>query len=277
MLIYVVEQGIVGDSKLFQLIEKHPNIVVCLDEFSRAHEANRNAFFSAFDKDVQDKKTGERVKTNRVTFILTTNSGQDALLESSGVLKDPPLWNSRHNRSLPEVDSVIQSGLEEFRRDDPIFQDSAFRARIKEFFMFLPYSFEMRLEILNMTIAREMRTWGGCSSENGCFCYGCKKSSSACLCEDDWQQSSSSKVVFSHRAKLQMLSLLSHVAAKSKEYTNTRRLQTEVNKHKMIMLKLLAQCDLLEGDGLIIDHEKGQWCGKVGMFIFQLTLFCSKR
>jgi hypothetical protein len=261
-------QGIVGDAKLFELIEKTPNLVVLLDEFSRAHEANRNAFFSAFESHVADKKTGKQVKTDRVTFILTTNTGQRSLLESSGVLEDPPRWNYRHNRSLPEVESVIQSGLQEFRREDPMFTDMAFRSRIREFFLFLPYSFEMRLEILNMTIAREARIWGSCFPvNNGCYCYGCKRVGDDCKCEDGWKSKSSSKVVFSHRAKVELLTRLSRKATMDKEYPNTRVLKDEVNKQKMIMKDMMIHCDLLEGDGFIVDYERHIWRGKVGTFI----------
>jgi hypothetical protein len=255
-------QGIVGDAKLYDLIEKNPDIVVCLDEFSRAHEANRDAFFNAFDGEVQDKKSGKRIKTNRVTFILTTNTGQDALLSSSGVLEKPPRWNSPHNRSLPEVESVIQSGLEEFRRNDPIFKDSSFRARIKEFFMFLPYSFDMRLDILNLLIAKQTRVWGSCFFANGCHCYGCKQSSDKCQCEEKF----ASKVVFSRRAKLEMLNQLSREAAQKGEYPNTRQLIDGIDKYKTILITSMIDCDVLEGDGFIIDFTGGHWCGKVGMF-----------
>ena len=247
------------------LIEKNPNIVVCLDEFSRAHESNRNAFFSAFQSHVQDKKSGKVVKTDRVTFILTTNTGQEALLEHSGVLDDPPRWNSRHNRSLPEVDSVINSAMEQFRSEDPVFKDSAFRSRIRETFTFLPYSFDMRLEILNMTIARDVRTWGGCISlEYGCHCYGCKQAHDTCECEESMKKISTSMVVFSHRAKLQMLTQLSRQAAQQREYPNTRSMKVAVDQHKIIVMNFIERCDLLEGDGLIIDYERDQFQGKVG-------------
>jgi hypothetical protein len=268
----------VGEAKLVDLIEKNPNIVVCLDEFSRAHEANRHAFFSAFDGDVQDKKTGKRVKTNRATFILTTNTGEKALLESSGVLEQPSRWNSPHNKSLPEVESVIQSGMQEFNKYDPMFKDTALRARIRKFFLFLPYSFEMRLEILNMSIAREMPKFIGCQKAGACFCYGCKQmqNSDKCECEKDAQRYASPKVVFSHRAKLELLNKLSRDAAKDKIYPNTRNLLDEIETHRGTILKYLPTCELLDGDGFIIDYERGEWLGKVGMYISTETVY-SKR
>jgi hypothetical protein len=191
------------------------------------------------------------------------------LLETSGVLEEPPRWNSRHNRSLPEVDSLINSGMQEFYRDDPLFKDSSFRSRIGHFFMFLPYSFEMRLEILNMTIARDVRSWGGCYlHKSSCGCYGCKQASYACECEESMKTVSTSKVAFTHRAKLQLLTKLSRAASAQRQYPNTRNLKVEVNLKKNILISLMEQCDLFEGDGLIIDYENAQFCGKVGMFMF---------
>jgi hypothetical protein len=257
-LTHYATQGIVGEATLFNLIQKNPDIVVLLDEFSRAHEANRNAFFSAFQSHVQDKKTGDQVKTDRVTFILTTNTGQDAMLKSSGVLEEPPRWNSSHNRALPEVEAVIQSGLQEFQ-DDPMLKDKALNDRMKTPFMFLPNSPQMNLQILNMTIAREIRSnWAGCTplqNDIGCYCYGCKQSSHDCKCESDWKINPSGKVVFSHRAKLQLLTQISKEGARAKKYSSNRKLNEKVNQLKRIMMHQIKQCNLFDGDGLIIDYD----------------------
>ena len=145
--------------------------------------------------------------------------------------------------------------------------------------MFLPFSFEMRLEIVNMTIARETRTWDGCYADAGaCYCYGCKErqNSDKCTCEDDGQRHASSKLVFSHRAKLEIMNQLSRQAAKDNIYPNTRTLKDDINKLKLTMKRYLTNCELLEGDGFIIDYERGEWLGKVGMYISTETLY-SKR
>jgi hypothetical protein len=278
-----VAQGIVGEATLFNLIQKNPDIVVLLDEFSRAHEANRNAFFSAFQSHVQDKKTGDQVKTDRVTFILTTNTGQDAMLQSSGVLEDPPRWNSSHNRALPEVEAVIQAGLQEFQ-DDPMLKDKALNDRMQTPFMFLPNSPQMNLQILNMTIAREIRsTWAGCTPlQNGNGCYGCKQNRDGCKCESDWRKNPSGKVVFSHRAKLQLLTQISKEGAKIKKYSSNRKLNEKINSLKSVIFRQLKQCNLFDGDGLIIDYDfhndmkTTPSCNVVGSCMYgKVGAFCS--
>ena len=75
---------------------------------------------------------------------------------------------------------------------------------------------------------------------------------------------STSMVVFSHRAKLQMLTQLSRQAAQQREYPNTRSMKVAVDQHKIIVMNFIERCDLLEGDGLIIDYERDQFQGKVG-------------
>lgn len=126
--------------------------------------------------------------------------------------------------------------------------------------MFLPYSFDMRLDILNLLIAKQTRVWGSCFFANGCHCYGCKKQSSdECHCEEKF----ASKVVFSRRAKLEMLNKLSREAAQNNMYPNTRQLIDGIDKHKTTLITSMIQCDVLEGDGFIIDFTGGHWCGKV--------------
>jgi hypothetical protein len=55
---------------------------------------------------------------------------------------------------------------------------------------------EARIRKLAASIARDVRTWGGCISlEYGCHCYGCKQAHDTCECEESMKKISTSMVV----------------------------------------------------------------------------------
>ena len=106
--------GIEGTGQLTGALLKHPDAVILLDEFEKAHpEAISDLLLSALDGSggLKDTKLNEYVPTNDATFIINTNVGASLVLERAGQLAALGRAPREGDDIVSEIDQILQTLL----------------------------------------------------------------------------------------------------------------------------------------------------------------------
>lgn len=130
-------QGIAGEGDLPEIVRRHPDAVILLDEVEKAHVSFARALLKVFGEHgvVYDPKTRRDLAATNVTFILTSNLAKD-LIQAADVSQDGDC--SKYEDLKTEVSNAL--AYPQVGGRDNIFFESEFQSRITEVLPFCAFT-----------------------------------------------------------------------------------------------------------------------------------------
>ncbi|QDT76778.1 ATP-dependent Clp protease ATP-binding subunit ClpC [Gimesia maris] len=150
-----VPPGYVGHEaggRLINELNSDPYAVFLLDEAEKAHPNVWKPFLNLFDEGWIVDQRGVKAYADRAIFILTTNSGSDAISQMV-----------RSNKSMEEIEERVKQTLSRVRQErssQPVFTPQ-FLARIQRTVVFSPLDEEAMLKVTRLILKRVTTTWLG--------------------------------------------------------------------------------------------------------------------
>ena len=146
--------GIEGMGQLTGALLRHPDAVVLLDEFEKAHaEAIPDVLLSAFDASgaLKDTKLDQYVPTNRATFLINTNMGAKIILERARELMELES-HGEEQELVQDIDEQFTNLLRETSSMSNPFGRAEFRGRVDAWIPFYPYSNKEKRGVVEMAL-----------------------------------------------------------------------------------------------------------------------------
>jgi len=151
-----VPDGVKGsEGHLTAALKKHPNAVIYLDEIEKAKASAGDRLLGFLDAHgtLQVAKSGEHVKTNGATWILSSNLGTEEVIEA---------WSKHphdHDKAYEEVTKAIEAPL---KRSD-MFRRPELRNRLAAIVPFTPFTNSEVLQVVNLQLQKLQRKYSASS------------------------------------------------------------------------------------------------------------------
>eukprot|EP00397_Hematodinium_sp_SG-2012_P003441 GEMP01003449.1.p1 GENE.GEMP01003449.1~~GEMP01003449.1.p1 ORF type:complete len:984 (+),score=251.54 GEMP01003449.1:48-2954(+) len=140
-----------GEGYLTAALKKHPNAVIYLDEIEKARPSAGDRLLGFLDAHgtLQVAKTGEHVKTNMATWILSSNIGTDETIAA---------WNNKSG-DYDAVCEGVRKAIEKPLRQSEMFRRPELRNRLSAIVPFTPFRSEEVTQIVQLQMQKLQRKY----------------------------------------------------------------------------------------------------------------------